>query len=308
MKDSFWSAFSWRSAIPWLVLIIGVGAYVLAFTTFYENKFVKEILMTVGNVLVVGVMFGFLSNVSQLLGIFKEELQKIIYGKEFLSCRKDMQALWESVSKELFKDKFPKISERLLKSVANYLPQDEVSFYDEYEPHYTITWEDREKGIISVQEETKFELIAESTNKFLYPLKTWTRVSPNSVYENKIESFTVNGSKPIVEFNDTYQECDNICHEQRIALQGSTKYEIAYIRKKKYCIDEDYYLGFCAKYIVNNLRVSLLLPEGIEAIFISRGTQEEFQDMSSTKKRIEKRYKKIILPKQGFVFALRKTN
>lgn len=308
MKYSFWSAFSLRRAIPWLVLIIGVVAYVLAFTTYYRDVFYKEIFMTVGNVLVVSVLFGFLSNVTQLLGIFKEELQKIIYGKEFLSQRNDLLPLWETVSKELFKNKFPKISERLLKTVARYLPKDEVSFYDDYYINYTIDWVDEENGIISVREATTFELLADSPNKFTYTLKTWDRVSENSVYDNKIESFTVNSLKPTIKSEKNYVKDGCKYHEQDIGLHGETKYEISYVRIKKYSIYEDYYLGFCAQYIVNNLRVRLDLPSGVEAIFISRGTQEEFQDMSSTKNRIEKRYKKLILPKQGFVFALRKTN
>ena len=179
---------------------------------------------------------------------------------------------------------------------------------DDYYVNYTIDWIDEENGIISVREATSFELLADSPNKFTYTLKTWARVSENSVYDNKIESFTVNSLKPTIKSEKNYVKDGCKYHEQDIVLHGETKYEISYVRIKKYSIYEDYYLGFCAKYIVNNLRVRLDLPSGVEAIFISRGTQEEFQDMSSTKNRIEKRYKKLILPQQGFVFALRKTN
>ena len=99
---------------------------------------------------------------------------------------------------------------------------------------------------------------------------------------------------------------NNLCSEQRIVLSGSLKYEIKYTREKVYNLDEDYYLGLRAKYITNNLRVCLELPDDIEAIFTCRGTQKDFEDVKNTKNAIEKKYKGIVLPRQGYIFALRK--
>ena len=99
---------------------------------------------------------------------------------------------------------------------------------------------------------------------------------------------------------------DDICHEQKVRLKGSTKYEIHYVREKTYNINEDYYIGFRAKYIVNKLRVCLDYPDDIDAIFTCRGTQLDFEDVKNSKRRIEKKYKSIILPRQGYIFALRK--
>lgn len=49
----------------------------------------------------------------------------------------------------------------------------------------------------------------------------------------------------------------------------------------------------------------LNLPDDIEAMFICRGTQLDFDDITTgSPKRIEKKYKGIILPRQGYVFAL----
>ena len=47
-------------------------------------------------------------------------------------------------------------------------------------------------------------------------------------------------------------------------------------------------------------------PDDIDAIFTCRGTQLDFEDVKNSKRRIEKKYKSIILPRQGYIFALRK--
>ena len=73
-----------------------------------------------------------------------------------------------------------------------------------------------------------------------------------------------------------------------------------------YNINEDYYIGFRAKYIVNRLRVCLDYPDDIDVIFTCRGTQLDFEDVNNSKRRIEKKYKGIILPRQGYIFALQK--
>ena len=69
--------------------------------------------------------------------------------------------------------------------------------------------------------------------------------------------------------------------------------------------EKRYIIGFRPKYIVNKLRVCLNLPDDIDAIFTCRGTQQDFEDIPTNSKRIEKKYKGIILPRQGYIFVLR---
>lgn len=75
-----------------------------------------------------------------------------------------------------------------------------------------------------------------------------------------------------------------------------------------YSLKDDHFIGFRAKYIVKDLRVCLEYPDDIDAQFICRGIQKEFRDVirGQSKNKIEKRYSGIILPKQGYVFALQK--
>lgn len=306
MKDSVLSYKYFRSGAAWIFFILGIVLYYIGYFQIDSQSVWKEIFIKGGDILIIGVILGYLSNAAQFLGIFKQDLQDIIYGKEFIKQRKDITPLWETISKQMFKNKFPAIHKEFLKVINGYFPENEVSFYNDYESHITIEWIDSRRGVIRVIDSVSFELIADSTDEFEYPLKTWTRVKEKETYENKITELIVNNQTPIIENVGEYHENDDICHEQKVKLKGSTKYEIRYVREKTYNINEDYYIGFRAKYIVNKLRVCLDYPDDIDAIFTCRGTQLDFEDVKNSKRRIEKKYKSIILPRQGYIFALRK--
>lgn len=308
MKISILDYKNFRAGSAWIILIMGIALYGVGYFYVNDNSIWKEILIKLGDVLVIGVILGYLSNASQFLGIFKKDLQDIIYGKEFLRTRTDIQPLWDNISKELFKNKFPKIHKDLLDTVSGYLPKDEVSFYDDYEAHLKIEWQNKDMGIISVTDEVEFTLIAETDNEFTYPLKTWTSVKNQTEYYSQLLSFSVNSKQIALDAGTTSYEDGRLCTLHKFKLRGHTKYEIKYSRKKIYNINEDYYIGFRAHYIVNKLRVSLEHPEDISAEFICRGTAKDFIDAATpTRNKIEKKYKGIILPRQGYIFAL-KTN
>lgn len=307
------SANNLRTGAAWLFLIVGVILYAAGFFWIDEESVWSRISIKIADVLVIGVVLGFVTNAAQFIGIFKQDLQDIIYGKEFVKQRKDIYPLWENLSKELFKNKFPTLHKELLKTVNGYLPQDEVSYYSDYEVHTSIEWIDKEKGIIKLTDRVAFDLIAETTDKIPYPIKTWTTIKNKQEYKNQITQIFVNNIKlkpDELKFISEKKDIEgSLCQEHQLMLHGSTKYEIKYTREKTYNIDDDYYVGFRAKYIVNKLRVCLDLPDEIDAIFTCRGTQKDFEDVNNNNNRIEKRYRGIVLPRQGYIFALkRKSN
>lgn len=299
---------NFRTGAAWLFLIVGICLYVVGFFLIDDKSAWSKIAIKVADVLVIGVVLGFITNAAQFIGIFKQDLQDIIYGKEFIRQRKDIYPLWENISKELFKNKFPTLHKELLKTINGYFPKDDVSYYNDYEIHTSIEWIDKEKGIIKVTDKVSFDLISETTDKIPYPIKTWTKIKNKQEYTNRITQITVNGNKPNeIRYIGEKQDIEgSLCQEQQITLQGNTKYEIKYTREKTYNINDDYYVGFRAKYIVNKLRVCLDLPNEIDAIFTCRGTQNEFDDISNNDNRIEKKYRGLILPRQGYIFALKR--
>lgn len=304
MKTNILSYNFFRIGIAWIILIVGIGLYTLGYFVTPPDSVWKEILIKIGDVLVIGVILGYLSNASQFLGVFKSDLEDIIYGREFIEKRKDLDSLWETLSKQLFKNKFPAIHKDFLKVIKGYFPKDEISYYNDYERNTTIEWHDKDNRVIKVTDIVSFDLIAETSDKFAYPIKTWTYTCNETEYQERITEFSVNKKKAEINNVKASNNKGEICQEYKIELSGSTKYEIRYTREKIYNIDDDYYIGFRPKYIVNKLRLCLNLPDDIKAIFTCRGTQLDFDDITSSPRRIEKKYKGIILPRQGYIFVL----
>lgn len=298
-----------KTALTVVLFLLGIGAYVWGYYIDDRTSLLREILIKVGDVLVIGVVIGFIANAAQFLRLFKMELQNVVYGKEFIGKQKDVSDIWETISKQLFKNKFPRIHSDFLKVIKSYFPNNEVSYYNDYEAHIIIEWHNSCNNLIKVLESVSFELVAESEDKFLYPLKNWTHVKDEEAYENKIISFMVNGKTPKTTQSKVYKDGEDKCVEEIVELKGSKTYKVEYTRAKIYNIYDDHYLGFRAKYIVKDLRVYLECPDDIDAQFICRGTTEDFSDITkglSTNNRIGKRYCGIILPRQGYIFALQK--
>lgn len=221
-----------RTGAAWLFLIVGVILYAAGFFWIDEQSVWSRISIKIADVLVIGVVLGFVTNAAQFIGIFKQDLQDIIYGKEFVKQRKDIYPLWENLSKELFKNKFPTLHKELLKTVNGYLPQDEVSYYSDYEVHTSIEWIDKEKGIIKLTDRVAFDLIAETTDKIPYPIKTWTTIKNKQEYKNQITQISVNNIKlkpEELKFISEKKDIEgSLCQEHQLMLHGSTKYEIKY--------------------------------------------------------------------------------
>lgn len=82
-KNSLLSYNNFRSGSAWFFGIIGVVLYYAAYFYIDKDSIWREIAIKAGDVLIIGVLLGYLSNAAQFLGIFKQDLQDIIYGKDF---------------------------------------------------------------------------------------------------------------------------------------------------------------------------------------------------------------------------------
>lgn len=289
---------------PWIMLIVGIALYIIVYCGVITDPMWKDIAMKAADILIIGVILGYFTNITTMFGIFKKDLRDIVYMEEHLKKRNDLEELWNTISKQMFANKFPVIHTQFLQAIKDYFPND-VSYYNDYKSFTKVEWEDKEHHIVKVTDNISFELVAESKDKkIIYPMRTWTRVNENDRYEERLIKFSADGvDRAISEAEETIDLGDK-CVKREFVLEGRDKYEIRYIRQKIYNIDTDYYIGFRTKYIVNNLNVTLSLPEDINAIFTSRGTQHDFED-DINPDCISKIYKGIIFPRQGYIFALR---
>lgn len=296
-----------KSGFGWICLGIGLLAYFLGYTNILPTELGREIAIKVGDVFIIGVVVGYLSNAAQFLGLFKKDLQDIIYGKEFLKVRNDITTLWETVTKEMFKSKFPAINKELLTKIKQtYLPVENPIYYNEYNTSINVEWIDKERHIIKVTHAISFELIADTTKKIEFPLRSWIDIEglDASDYSVTVSQYTVN-DKPATILKTTNEVRKNQhFFEQIIELKGCNKYEISKSIEKQYSLDKDYTIGFRALYIINKLNVNFSCPEDMNYLFYSRGTIDEFKTLSENKSSFVKSYKGLLFKNQGYIIAL----
>ncbi|RGX92155.1 hypothetical protein DXA58_20875 [Bacteroides uniformis] len=105
-KDSLLSYNRFRESSAWIILILGMLLYYISYFHIEQPSVWKEILIKIGDVLVIGVILGYLSNAAQFLGIFKQDLQDIVYGKEFLAKRNDIDSFGRQLLKFFLNQNF----------------------------------------------------------------------------------------------------------------------------------------------------------------------------------------------------------
>lgn len=297
----------WSSG--WICLTIGLIAYIIPYGFLDKANIWYDIFIKLGDVLVIGVVVGYVSNAAQFLGIFKKELQDIIYGREFLKVRNDIATLWETVTKEMFNAKFPAINKELLANIQKtYLPMNNLIYYNDYNTTVSVEWADKERNIIKVKHDISFDLIAESTKKIEFPLKSWIDVTglEDDDYSVVVSNYMVN-EKP-AKIIRTVDEVKKGTHyfEQIIELKDCEKYEISKVMEKKYSLEKDYTIGFRASYLINELTINFSCPEDLSFLFYSSGTIGEFKTLSENKTGFTRKYKGLLFKNQGFIIALNK--
>ena len=303
------SKYTLKQSVGWIMAIIGIMAYLTGYIWKYNapNLFWPDLFIKLGDVLIIGVVVGYLTGIAQWAGIFKKEIQDIVFGREFLNKRNDIEQIWYNVTKQMFKFKFSEIHNDLLNSLKHILPgENDISYYEDYDADTKLEWVDKENGLIKSIDTFSMYIVADSEKEFTYPIKSWTVVDNNS--EKNFESslqVNIDGIR-VPDSSTTITRVGNeICNEAKIKLHGKKRYFIQYTREKVYNINEDYYIAYKAQYLTRNLKVSLELPNDIEALFIERGTTENFKNVNNSKHHIKKIYKGVIFPRQGYIFALK---
>lgn len=294
-----------KKASAWILLIIGIGLMIVAYL-FLQDPW-RGLCLRIADILLIGVITGYLVNVARFMNAYKEALQDVIYAKTFLNKRNDLKTVWENISKLLFKEKFNAISGQLLDTVKNsYFPVEDPIYYNDMDITHIVEWSDKQKGLIKVTDILTFKLNTDTTKKVILPLRTWIDVKGLSKedYSVRIEKFLVNGVQTKYEENCELKG-DQFEHECKAEVYGQKKYSVEQVRTKVYSIYKDNYIAFRAKYIVNNLKVTLQYPDDFHVEFITRGTTKDYENATNVKGNIKsKKYNGIILPKQGYIFLL----
>ena len=170
----------------------------------------------------------------------------------------------------------------------------------------TINWEDKETGTVIIDYLVSYNIISDSKKKFKIPIYfITTDVNQNGNGKSDVKELRINGQRIIINNTQKTNNAKEVKYERKeIILSGKTSYPLSFTRRMRFNINYDNYIAFKTKFLLNNLRVNLVLPEDLEAVFIPRGTQHDFLDIHKEPTRVEKKYDGIIFRNQGYIFIL----
>ena len=306
--------FQLRLALPTILLIVGLFLFLSCIFDWFglegSNKVVFKLLEKAGDLILISSIISFLIDSAEYLGIFKRELEEVIYDTRFLKKRNDIDEIWKKVSDVLFQSKFPQISSSLMTAVKNYYTPDEnlkLNYYNDYRNTYTITYDENDRDFIHVENKTSYILSVEDSNEFKFPMRYWNCVEEDNQesVETLIGSVIVNGEqfkdigKPVKTYKDGM-----VCYSFELKLKGSNEYKIQQVIKQRYNLKEDNYLGFRARWLVNNMRIQVFHPEDMKLLFVNRATAKGFEINNDTNTFKEYEYKGLILKHQGYIIIL----
>ena len=295
------------NSIPIIFICLGLFSLLLSIWGTFDNPLWKETWGTLGKTILASGVFAGILKLMQISGVFKEELEKLIFEPKFLKNRSDIPLYWEKISQELFKNKFPNINKKLLSDIKDtYFPTKSIIYYDQLEHFIEIEIDNDDN--LTIKHKTSLDVICSSKSDcFDY---TFTN---SLIYQNSKDD--VSYSSTYIKINGTI--ISDFKHEQTNAnklltnkfsvnLKGSEKYEIERVEIKKYSLLTDDFIYFTAAKLTNSLTLSISHPKTLELKFNKIGTLKNFVEKQKNHTFTKYEYKDIVYPEQGYMVTINK--
>lgn len=306
-----------QAGMSWILPLLGILGYTLAYTVPHieETGDIKEVIIKISDVLVIGGVVGFLSNATHFFGIFKSELESIIYSDRYLGIRKDISEIWDKVSAEMLERRFPDIHKDLFGIIKDhYFCKNEHSYYNDYRILTEVVFDPQDNNFLLVTDYIHFDLVTEK--KGPVELTFWASFDDikglelNKDFYCRIECRIDREKREPNNTDEKFHDEGNKYTWNHVIIidnaSGKGTYHVSVKRERRYRLLTDHDLSFRAKYIVKDMVVSLRHPPELHASFLCRGTPNDFILVKNDETTKEFIYKGLILQRQGYTFALHK--
>lgn len=142
------------------VLIVSAAAAVIAYLSTEPANPWRPIFLTYASGAIGGGVFTWLTKMTQLGGVIKEELEKVVYGKAHLSVRNDKALLWENATRSLFVSRFPDLADKLSTDVfRSIFPSDRRFYVRSGVRELDLALVDKERSLVEIKTNFSADLI-----------------------------------------------------------------------------------------------------------------------------------------------------
>lgn len=301
--------FQFRLAAPIIFLTLGILFELSGYVLCDSESAWRDVWINLGNLLLASVLFSFLTSCVEYIGIFRKNLSEIVYSSDYLIKRKDIEEIWERVSKVMFHSVFPNLHRQLFDTIKNtYFPQDGVAYYENARCVYNIRYTDEGRENVIITQEIEFEIIAIDENEFPFTIWNSARARNDGEFQIRVASCKIDGKDMTSSCVVTRLESDSGKQDNQITvkLKSRKRYNFQQVIEKRYNIRYDNTIGYKAKWLVNNMRVQVFHPDDLRIEFIDRGTTSNFRELKRTDNFLEYEFKGLILRRQGYLLILNK--
>lgn len=264
-----------------IFLILGVIFITTSCLLQDKNGFWYKAFYTGGTTMLSGGVFASIAKSMQFSEIFSKVLRDIIYAKEHLENRKDLEEMWKNLTSTLSKQKFDKISSSLQKNIKEYfLPLDHDYYYDDYNIEIEIEYNQDNSEYIDVKETIAYNIICEDET---IPVKHESKCIIKSDYLDKgatkynLVKLFINGVDITKKVHSKKEFIEhNLEFKYEYPLNGKKTYAVQKEDSKTYNIKYNRIKTHQALCIYNKLTVQIICPDDLKFDFRNLGTLNNF--------------------------------
>ncbi len=280
-----------------IILILFANSKFSPFTD-YWNQFLEK----TGFVSLTSGVFAAVLKSIQFTGLFKEELNKVISGTELLDNRKDLPALWKKISKIIYTEKFPEISDLIEDRVLEtYFPTNKNHFIEDMNISINVDSFDENQTITYCQTINYTAVLDSKQLESNFEFES-TLTDDDTVDErNELVSLQIDGEEMKGQIQPEITENEKK-YSISLPLRGKKKFKIFQEMKRKYSMKGENFKLMRFNTFTKNVDITIGFPDDVEVSFFGIGVVKDFDKTNKNiKNMLSRRHRgDIILPKQGF--------
>lgn len=304
-----------------LTLIVLCGYNII----FPNSDSFREIVNTIGIALLTGGLLSLSFSVLKYFRYFQNILSDLLYGREFLEKRTDLNILWSNITSILYHRRFPKIATKIHSLLKENYFDSENPFYSSY-AELKITYKKVSDNRYVVTDVIKQKYIASSEMEFKIRMSSDIdfSVDDKDDIHNRLLKFIVN-DEVLYTFKDQdegtnrqeriegasieiipYNKDNRMVLDFDLTLSGKTEYNTIRVIEKKYDLINNPMKRWIASHIYRRLSVFVSYPEDlINLTYSGAGTVDEIKSIPTGNLcNLELEYNNILLPRQGIFFGV----
>ena len=313
--QSMMSFHNLKKGLCWILLVVSIIGYIFLYVVIPRycsgnHETLREIVKTITDAVFIGGLAGVIIDTAQNLGLFKNELKSLLYGKDFLKIRSDSPQIWKDFTETLYAAKYENIPPRLVETLQElYLP-DNPMYIANRSTSVRIEWGDKERTKIITRVVDVFTLVTNTIKEIDYDSTTSinTKDKKDAIKTSVLEYRVGGNALAVTTREDKDGPLEYPATSQTIKLSGSKKYTITKRVEQEYSFLDDYTYAMKARYPISDFTLDFIYPDDMQILFYDRGTLNGFEILTKETGHLVAKSNGLILKGQGYVIAMRETN